>query len=424
MTRMVLLSLCLLLPGIMGCGSGKRASRIPSPPPGGAVSVGPPQSATRPPVVRTTRPTKTARASKAPEIRLNQQTLSFEVLNLKGADLDKLAKASLTQEQWQGLFSVYVNAKSPAPPGDRPAVLGSYQVDSKALRFVPKYPLAAGLSYRAVFNPAKLPDHAASETAVVSALALAKAPPAADTVIQQVYPTADRLPENQLKFYIHFSAAMSCGESYRNIHLLDAAGKEVDLPFLELAEELWDPEGKRFTLFFDPGRIKRGLKPREEVGPALEEGKSYTLVIDSQWQDAQGSPLKESFRKAFSVSAPDDRQPDVNTWKIQPALAGSSQPLVILFPKPMDHALLQRTIALLDASGQKVAGTIAVGKEEKSWQFKPQKPWQAGKYVLSVDSTLEDLAGNSLAHPFEVDEFHPIQKQVNAELVRIPFEIR
>jgi hypothetical protein len=217
---------------------------------------------------------------------------------------------------------------------------------------------------------------------------------------------------------------MSRGESYRNIHLLDAAGKEVDLPFLELAEELWDPEGKRFTLFFDPGRIKRGLKPREEVGPALEEGKSYTLVIDRQWQDAQGSPLKQSFRKAFSVSAPDDRQPDVNTWKIQPPPAGSSKPLLIVFPKPMDQALLERTIALLDATGQKVAGTIAVGKEEKSWQFKPQKPWQAGKYVLSVDKTLEDLAGNSLAHPFEVDEFHPIQKQVNAELAKLPVEIR
>lgn len=388
------------------------------------MSVSPPRSAPRPPVVGTTRPTKTARPSKAAEIRLNQQTLTFEILNLKRADLDKLAKASLSQEQWQSLFSVYVNSESQVPPGDRPAVLGSYQVDSKALRFVPKYPLTAGLSYRAVFNPARLPDHAASEKAIVSSLALPKAAPAADTVVQQVYPTAERLPENQLKFYLHFSAPMSRGESYRHIHLLDSAGTAIDLPFLELDEELWDPDGKRFTLFFDPGRIKRGLKPREEVGPALEEGKSYTLVIDRHWQDAQGSPLKESFRKAFSVSAPDDRQPDVNTWKIQPAPAGSSKPLLILFPKPMDHALLQRTIVLLDASGQKVAGTIAVGKEERSWQFNPQKPWQAGKYVFSVDRTLEDLAGNSLAHPFEVDEFHPIQKQVNAELVKLPFEIR
>src|SRR6266481_9002218 len=100
MSRMVLLSLWLLLPGMMGCGSGKRASRIPSPPPGGAVSVGPPRAAVRPPVVRTTKPAKSTRPSKALEIRLNPQTLSFEVLNLQRADLDKLAGANLTQEQW------------------------------------------------------------------------------------------------------------------------------------------------------------------------------------------------------------------------------------------------------------------------------------------------------------------------------------
>ena len=91
------------------------------------------------------------------------------------------------------------------------------------------------------------------------------------TVVTQVYPTSDKLPENQLKFYLHFSAPMSRGDSYKHIQLLDEKGKAVELPFLELDEELWDPAGKRFTLFFDPGRIKRGLKPREEVGNEIRE---------------------------------------------------------------------------------------------------------------------------------------------------------
>ena len=71
---------------------------------------------------------------------------------------------------------------------------------------------------------------------------------------------------------------MSRGEAYRHIRLLDATGKPVAAPFLELDEELWSDDGKRFTLLFDPGRIKRGLKPREELGPVLEAGKSYELV--------------------------------------------------------------------------------------------------------------------------------------------------
>src|SRR5205085_2327280 len=134
-------------------------------------------------------------------------------------------------------------------------------------------------------------------------------------VVARVYPTADKLPENQLKFYLHFSAPMSQGGSYRHVSLLDARGKKIDYPFLELEEELWDPTGTRFTLFFDPGRVKRGLKPREEVGPALEEGKSYTLVIDRDWTDADGNPLRETFRKRFTVGLPEDEAIDPKIWK-------------------------------------------------------------------------------------------------------------
>src|SRR5207244_1417841 len=119
--------------------------------------------------------------------------------------------------------------------------------------------------------------------------------------------TTNRLPENQLKFYLHFSAPMSRGESYRHIQLLDAAGKPVESPFLELDHELWDPEGKRFTLFIDPGRIKRGLKPREDLGPVLEEGKRYTLVINRAWTDAEDNLLKETYRKTFTVGKPDEK---------------------------------------------------------------------------------------------------------------------
>jgi hypothetical protein len=79
---------------------------------------------------------------------------------------------------------------------------------------------------------------------------------------------------------------MSRGHSYDYIHLLDDTGKEVELPFLELDEELWDPAMKRLTLFIDPGRIKRGVRPLEEVGPSLQEGKRFTLVIDREWKDA------------------------------------------------------------------------------------------------------------------------------------------
>src|SRR5437762_8966838 len=99
---------------------------------------------------------------------------------------------------------------------------------------------------------------------------------------------------------------MRRGHIYEHIRLLDHAGKDVELPFLEINEELWNPDMTRLTLFIDPGRIKRGVKPLEEVGPALENGKRFTLSIDSAWQDAQGQPLKAGFQKTFRVG-PTDR---------------------------------------------------------------------------------------------------------------------
>src|SRR5260370_1316673 len=90
---------------------------------------------------------------------------------------------------------------------------------------------------------------------------------AADGPTIPVDRTGERWPENDLKFYIHFSAPMSRGDSYKRIKLPDEKGKALDMPFLELDQDLWDSAAQRLTVFCDPGRIKRGLKPREEFGP-------------------------------------------------------------------------------------------------------------------------------------------------------------
>lgn len=89
---------------------------------------------------------------------------------------------------------------------------------------------------------------------------------------------------------------MTRGEAWKRIRLLDAKGEAVPLAFLEIDQELWDRDTTRLTILFDPGRIKRGVLPLEEVGPALQSGRSYTLVVDRNWQDAQGQPLLTEFR--------------------------------------------------------------------------------------------------------------------------------
>jgi hypothetical protein len=342
----------------------------------------------------------------------------FEVHGLGPAERAALASDSFGPTRWAEVFRVNVDDG----PADRPAILGSYKMVGDLARFVPRFPLERGLRYRAVFDPARLGVKGSSSASpIVGNVLLPKPVVAATTTVTHVTPTADRLPENLLKFYLHFSAPMARGEAYRRVRLLDAGGQPVRAPFLELSEELWDPNGTRFTVLLDPGRIKRGLKPREELGPILEQGKSYTLVIDRDWLDAEGQPLKESFRKTFRAGPPDDRPPDPKDWTIAPPSAGTVGPLVVTFPEPLDHALIGRLIGVRDAAGESVPGKVAVEAGETCWRFTPERRWRADSYRLVIDTALEDLAGNSVGRPFEVDAFEPIRRTVEAETVTRAF---
>lgn len=226
----------------------------------------------------------------------------------------------------------------------------------------------------------------------------------------------DVLPDNQLKFYVFFSAPMRRGEAWRHIHLLNQNGTAVDLPFLE--QELWDRDYQRLTVLFDPGRIKRGLLPLQESGQAIEDGKQYTLVIDRDWQDARGAPLQEEFRKPFRAGPADRTPPDTAQWRLTAPQAGTSDAVIVDFPKPMDYALLLR---LLDVAG--VLGTATVDRQETEWRFIPNSPWKPGEYRLVVNTALEDLAGNRIGQAFDVDIFEQVSEHLSSKTISLPFRI-
>jgi hypothetical protein len=180
----------------------------------------------------------------------------------------------------------------------------------------------------------------------------------------------------------------------------------------------------RLTLFIDPGRIKRGVKPLEDIGPALEEGKRFTLEIDADWLDSAGMPLRESFRKTFRVGAPDREPPSLATWKINAPKAGTRGALMVAFPEPMDHALALRLIRVASPAGKLVKGTSALSDREQRWSFVPQESWTAGHHQLQVQNTIEDLAGNNIDKVFEVDLFEGVQRRFTNAVVKLPFEVR
>ncbi|MGH9840062.1 MAG: Ig-like domain-containing protein [Blastocatellia bacterium] len=333
--------------------------------------------------------------------------------------MQQLQRAKWDQPHWQRMLAVH--AGSP----DLPPMLGAYRVHDGKLRFEPQFPLEPGVVYTAIFRPDQLPGKASRrDNAITATFQLPPQNATPTTTVTHIYPSAETAPENLLKFYIQFSAPMRRGNIYDYIRLEDGAGKAVELPFLEIDEELWDPAMTRLTLFIDPGRIKRGVKPLEEIGPSLEEGKSYRLVIDRAWRDGAGNPLKEEFQKAFRVGPADREPPDHKRWQVSPPQAGTREPLVVRFSEPMDAALAQRMISVRSPSDELFAGTVALDDQERRWTFKPDKPWPRGPHQLVIQTTIEDLAGNNIGKPFEVDIFNGVQRHLTATTVKLPFTIR
>jgi hypothetical protein len=347
-----------------------------------------------------------------------------EVSGLSGAVLKQLRAEADQPSALQRWLAVYTEQADWKANIEAPPLYGSYQVGSGVLRFEPRFPLEPGLNYRAVFRFVRSPASPTDSLGeVVSVFKVPSRRIEASTVVSQVYPSASALPENLLKFYLHFSAPMRRGHIYDHIHLRDAAGKEIELPFLEIDEELWDPGMTRLTLFIDPGRIKRGVQPLEEVGPALVAGRRFTLEIDREWKDAAGSPLRQAYQKSFEVVPADREPPNPARWKIQAPAGNTRAALSIVFSESMDHALAQRMIRVTDPAGQTVAGSPVLSDEERCWAFTPVNTWQAGPYQLWIQTTIEDLAGNNIGKPFEVDLQEPIQRQLDRSSVKLSFEV-
>ena len=355
--------------------------------------------------------------------------IAVDAVGLPREALLKAAQQPGARETYSKLLALYVDQQS--TDSDIPALAGNWSIVESSLRFTPKFPLLAGMKYRAELRPEILDGRSDVASSLIK-----RAPPVtleinlpAEEVgvpseVLHIYPSTASIPENNLRFYIHFSESMGRGEAYSHLQLLDRRGEPITDAFLEIGEELWDPRARRLTLLIDPGRIKKGVTPREELGPVLEAGGEYTLVVDQQWRDATGRPLKTEFRKKFRAVPPVETAVDPETWKLSLAKAGSVDPLVIRFPAPLDRALLERAISISGLNGPAIAGRVSISDDERCWEFRPLAAWSAGRFQLVVDTALEDLAGNRIGKPFEVDQFTEIDKTAESEPTRLPFEVR
>lgn len=294
---------------------------------------------------------------------------------------------------------------------DAVPMMGSFESKSHVIHFLPLVPLSRGLTYDIFFQGKRITQLQIPNFSTVEKARLLA-----------VYPTADTLPSNLLKFYLHFSASMREGEAEKHIALLDENKDTLKDIFLHLKPELWNDSGNTLTIWLDPGRIKRDLIPNRQLGNPLKEGKKFTLVISEVWRDVTERPLKKTYHKTFSVTGRDSISPDVDSWLLSIPEVNTRQALKIDCKEALDYFLLKETIYVIDENKKPISGEIKIASGENMLFFTPESNWFPGEYQLIVSSYLEDLAGNNFLRPFDRDMQSKRKKPVMQRKFRLSSE--
>ena len=289
-------------------------------------------------------------------------------------------------------------------------VLGNFIKTDSGVLFEPLIPLSQGMEYGVLQS-----NRVVGKIAVPNS---AGKPP----MVSAIYPQADTVPENLLKFYIEFSEPMQTGSALEHVFLLDKKRDTLQRIFLDLKPELWDPADKVLTVWIDPGRIKRDLVLNKELGNPLHSHQAYELVISGKWKDRRGLSLQKDISKKFLVGPRVDVQLNINQWRIAGPKAGTKSSLVISTGYPADHYLLQESLSVLAGDGMVVKGKVALADKDKAWKFTPDADWPKGAYKLRVAARLEDLSGNNLNKVFDRDIYK--QKKNDNPYYERQFEIK
>ncbi len=330
-------------------------------------------------------------------------------------ELASLSRAPLTTADWSALIALRVAGGEPV------AVAATYTVTDTGVDLVPVYPLDPGRTYLVQVDATRLPVPRQAPT-LIKKFTLPAADARPPTRVVSISPSATTWPENTLRFYLHFSSAMSGTSAVGHVRLVDAANVDIPDVLLDVDVDLWNTDYTRRTVFFDPGRVKRDIRPNRELGRALVAGRRYAIVVSTMWKDAAGQPLAEEFRHTFTAGAPVEQPIDPKAWTIGAVRRGTQEPLVVRFPWALDEGLLQRAVGVTRADGQAIDGTITIADYERQWSFTPSAPWPSGPLSLTVLTLLEDPAGNRVGEAFEFEMFGKPTKDV--ERVTLPILVK
>jgi len=344
----------------------------------------------------------------------NRQSASFGTIALSGLSPEVFdAVANLKKKDFGSFFYVRVGDSNYN-------VLGLYQLKAKSISFKPRFIPDPTIRHLVYFDPDKLSaliknqveaNHIKEEVTFEVF--------ESSTKVSAFSPDLDTLPDNILRAYVYFNQPMGLENPYDFIKVLDENGNEIDEPFVEVSEGLWNGNRTRLTILFHPGRIKRGVGPSMTKGNIFKPGHHYSLVISDQWQAASGSGLRKTFEKRFFIGQAIRRTVDIQNWQVKVPASQTKTPLMIEPDQPLDRALAERMITIFDINDNSVAGRWM--SEGRSWKFIPDKNWKAGSYNINISKKLEDICGNT---PESVFDYGDGDERKTSPVVMRAFEIR
>jgi hypothetical protein len=201
-------------------------------------------------------------------------------------------------------------------------------------------------------------------------------------------PEAKTIPANTLRMYFMFDRPARGLVHQSEVKLVGPDGSEIKDAFMNFGQELWSPDGKRLTVFFDPGKIKRDVEAEGDTIAPLKEGNSYRIEL-------------ADYIHSFQVGPPVRERLDPELWQVIEPSPNSSR-LEIKFDRVMDAALLLDQIEVVEMkSRNRVSTTKIIQAGGAGLVLFPEVKWRIGHYAVVASSILEDVSGNRMGESLD-----------------------
>jgi hypothetical protein len=224
----------------------------------------------------------------------------------------------------------------------------------------------------------------------------------------QVFPSANEIPANLLRFHLRFDDVPDVFDISTAIRLVDAYDVVLDHVFLDLNEGLWSADGLTLTVMLHPGRIKTGLVASRNLGNAFREYDGYELQLRREHLPfSQGcSPSSASATnewvciKRFTATPAVDTAIESQSLLLSLPSAHCFTPLSITFPRIVDRLAIENYVQLGHLTGAPLGAQIEIRDAERTIDFLPQHAWPSEPLILYFSRDFEDICGNRLSSAF------------------------